>query len=109
MDESICRRLNTKLNERQIAPKVNTTELCAPCGTVVLNGEVNRDNLYTPDNLYIPNDIITLQDPVLPDPINPSLLHYIVLDTGKLALFMLFGISLYALYIISKNNLRNNK
>lgn len=82
MDERLAQRLNEKLQQKSLFTTQNVDEMSG----VVPN-----------------NDYAYLQDEYIPRQRNFSVLEEVVGDTSKLALVILFGISLYALYVLGKN------
>ena len=100
MDEQLRQRLNRKLLEINLSRNVNTTNTNTPNVNNTITNEVIDDEVI---NNEIYNDYLAAQDELIPRQSNFSVLQEVVTDTNKLALVFLFGISLYALYVLSKN------
>lgn len=89
MDELLRQRLNRKLGVANLS-----TDVSAPKSSD--EGSLATDNTV--------NDYIPLQeDIILPEP-RFSTLEAIITDPSKFALVLLFGVSLYALYVLNKSN-----
>jgi len=101
MDENIRQRLNNKLQktnlcqQSQLSQSPQTNLSCSSCSS-------NIEQLSELDsNQSLKNDFLYLQDEYIPQR-NFSVLEEVVTDTNKLALVILFGVALYALYVLSK-------
>lgn len=88
MDEQLRQRLNRKLQETNLPKKVVSDE--------VVSDEVISDEVV---DIVSNDDYIFLQE----EP-RFSTLEAIISDPSKLALVLLFGVSIYALYVLNKKS-----